>query len=81
MPANNYPTGMSNVTARHFQRVSRDIQQYNNANNPSTAPAELVTASDLLQYHHESNAAVMAPRSPLDSINSFIERFIYDFLF
>ncbi|UJR14540.1 hypothetical protein I4U23_001536 [Adineta vaga] len=55
-----FPTGMSNVTARHFQRVSRDIHNYNKTNYPTE---ELQTASNVHHYYHDANVSAMASNS------------------
>ena len=66
-----FPTGMSNVTARHFQRVSRDIHEYNKSNYRTE---ELQTASNVHQYYHDANVPVMGSTS----LTSLLERILVD---
>jgi hypothetical protein len=67
------PTGMSDVTARHFQKVSRDIEKYSNSRYEYV---ELTTIANSTQiHHHESNAVVQANQHP---IAAYIAKFLYN---
>jgi hypothetical protein len=66
------PTGMSDVTARHFQKVSRDIEKYSNSRYEYI---DVTTIINTHHYHHESNAVVQANQHP---IAAYLAKFLYN---